>query len=94
MKTFDFHLDQKVTTWMRTEFEIKANNLNEAVKIAKEKFHRGDLEDIAWQEIDGLNEVLQPSDNGGEPTSEIYYMDEVGDVYEVYSNKVDKVEKI
>ena len=94
MKKFDFHLDQKVTTWMRTEFEIKANNLNEAVKIAKEKFHRGDLEDIAWQEIDGLNEVLQPSDNGGEPTSEIYYMDEVGDVFEVYSNKVDKVEKI
>ena len=94
MKTFDFHLDQKVTTWMRTEFEIKANDLNEAVKIAKEKFHRGDLEDIAWQEIDGLNEVLQPSDNGGEPTSEIYYMDEVGDVFEVYSNKVDKVEKI
>ncbi len=94
MKTFDFHLDQKVTTWMRTEFEIKANDLNEAVKIAKQKFHRGDLEDIAWQEIDGLNEVLQPSDNGGEPTSEIYYMDEVGDVFEVYSNKVDKVEKI
>lgn len=94
MKTFDFHLDQKVTTWMRTEFEIKANDLNEAVKIAKEKFHRGDLEDIAWQEIDGLNEVLQPSDNGGEPTSEIYYMDEVGDVFEVYTNKVDKVEKI
>ena len=91
MKTFDFHLDQKVTTWMRTEFEIKANDLNEAVKIAKEKFHRGDLEDIAWQEIDGLNEVLQPSDNGGEPTSEIYYMDEVGDVFEVYSNKVDQV---
>ena len=92
MKTFDFHLDQKVTTWMRTEFEIKANDLNEAVKIAKQKFHRGDLEDIAWQEIDGLNEVLQPSDNGGEPTSEIYYMDEVGDVFEVYSNKVDQVE--
>jgi 1,2-phenylacetyl-CoA epoxidase PaaB subunit len=25
---------------MRTEFEIKANDLNEAVKIAKEKFTR------------------------------------------------------
>ena len=94
MKKFDFHLDQKVTTWMRTEFEIKANSLEEAIEIAKEKFNNGDLEDIAWQEIDGLNEVLQPSDNGGEPTAEIYYMDEVGDVFEVYSNKVDKVEKI
>jgi hypothetical protein len=30
MKTFEFFLDQKVTTWMRTEFEVKANDLNEA----------------------------------------------------------------
>ena len=94
MKTFEFFLDQKVTTWMRTDFEVKANDLNEAVKIAKEMFNRGDLDNIAWHEIDDTKEVLKPSDNGGEPTSEIYYMDEVGDVFEVYSNKVDKVEKI
>ncbi len=42
MKTFDFLLDQKVTTWMRTDFSVEANNLNEAVKIAKEKLERGD----------------------------------------------------
>jgi len=86
MKKFDFHLDQKVTTWMRTEFEIKANSLEEAIEIAKEKFNNGDLEDIAWQEIDGLNEVLQPNENGDQPTSEIYYMNEVGDVREVFNN--------
>jgi hypothetical protein len=86
MKTFDFHLDQKVTTWMRTEFEIKANSLKEAIEIAKEKFDNGDLDDISWEEIDGLNEVLQPSDNGNQPTAEIYYMNEVGDVQEVFNN--------
>jgi hypothetical protein len=86
MKTFDFHLDQKVTTWMRTEFEIKANSLKEAIEIAKEKFDNGDLDDISWEEIDGLNEVLQPSDNGNQPTAEIYYMNEVGDVREVFNN--------
>ena len=94
MKTFEFFLDQKVTTWMRTDFEVKANDLNEAVKIAKEMFNRGDMDNIAWQEIDDTKEVLKPSDNGGESTAEIYNMNERGDVLEVYSNKVDKVEKI
>jgi len=91
MKTFEFFLDQKVTTWMRTEFEVKANDLNEAVKIAKEMYDRGDVDDIAWQEIDGTKEILQPRDNGGESTAEIYNMNQLGDVLEVFSNKVDQV---
>ena len=92
MKTFEFFLDQMITTWMRTEFEVKANDLNEAVKIAKEMYDRGDLDDIAWQEIDGTKEILQPSDNGGESTAEIYNMNQLGDVLEVFSNKVGQVE--
>ena len=91
MKTFEFFLDQKITTWMRTEFEVKANDLNEAVKIAKEMYDRGDVDDIAWQEIDGTKEILQPRDNGGESTAEIYNMNQLGDVLEVFSNKVDQV---
>ena len=92
MKTFEFFLDQKVTTWMRTEFEVKANDLNEAVKIAKDMYDRGDLEDIDWQEIMDTYEVLQPKDNGGESTAEVYNMAKNGDVLEVYSNKVGQVE--
>jgi hypothetical protein len=94
MKTFEFFLDQKITTWMRTDFEIKAEDLNQAVKIAKEKLENGDLDDIGWQEIDGVKEILEPSDNGGESTAEIYQMNKNGDVLEVYSNKVVKVENI
>ena len=92
MKTFEFFLDQKVTTWMRTEFEVEAENLNDAVKIAKEMYDRGDLEDIDWQEIMDTKEVLQPKDNGGESTAELYNMEKNGDVLEVYSNKVGQVE--
>ena len=92
MKTFEFFLDQKITTWMRTEFEVKAEDLNQAVKIAKEMYDRGDLEDIDWQEIMDTKEVLQPSDNGGESTAEIYNMNQLGDVLEVFSNKVGQVE--
>ena len=92
MKTFEFFLDQKVTTWMRTEFEVKANDLNEAVKIAKQMYDDGDLENVSWEEIMDTKEVLQPSDNGGESTAEIYNMNQLGDVLEVFSNKVDQVE--
>ena len=94
MKTFEFFLDQKITTWMRTEFEVKANDLNEAVKIAKEMYDRGDLEEIGWEQVLGTEEVLEPSDNAGETTAEIYQMGKTGDVLQVYDNKVDKVEKI
>jgi D-mannonate dehydratase len=92
MKTFEFFLDQKVTTWMRTDFEVKANDLNEAVKIAKQMYDAGDLEGVSWEEIMDTKEVLQPSDNGGESTAEIYNMNQLGDVLEVFSNKVGQVE--
>ena len=92
MKTFEFFLDQKVTTWMRTEFEVKANDLNEAVKIAKQMYDAGDLEGVSWEEIMDTKEVLQPSDNGGESTAELYNMNDRGDVLEVFSNKVGQVE--
>ena len=94
MKTFEFFLDQKVTTWMRTDFEVKANDLNEAVKIAKQMYEDGDLEQISWEEIMDTKEVLQPKDNGGESTAEIYNMNQLGDVLEVFSNKVGQVENI
>jgi hypothetical protein len=92
MKTFEFFLDQKVTTWMRTDFEVKANDLNEAVKIAKQMYDDGDLEGVSWEEIMDTKEVLQPRDNGGESTAELYNMEKNGDVLEVYSNKVGQVE--
>jgi hypothetical protein len=95
MKQFNFHLDQKVSSWMRTEFEIEAKSLKEAIKIAKEKFHRGDLDEIAWEYIDGLdNQVLQPNENNNKPTAEIYYTDDIGEIEEVFNNGVDKVENI
>lgn len=94
MKTFEFFLDQKVTTWMRTEFEVKAENLNEAAKIAKQMFDAGDLDDLRWEGIMDTYEILQPEDNGGESTAELYNMAKNGDVLEVYNNKVDKVENI
>jgi hypothetical protein len=54
-------------------------------------YEDGDLEQISWEEIMDTKEVLQPKDNGGESTAEIYNMNQLGDVLEVFSNKVDQV---
>jgi hypothetical protein len=72
MQTFDFFLDQKVTTWMRTPYSVEAETVEEAKKIAIEKYESGDLEEISWDEIDGVKETLEPEDNGGESTVEIF----------------------
>lgn len=72
MEKFNFHLDQKVTTWMRTEFEIEAETLEQAVKIVREKYDSGDLYELPWDEIEGVKEIMEVGDNGGEPTEELY----------------------
>jgi hypothetical protein len=72
MQTFDFYLDQKVTTWMRTHFEVKAETVEEAKKLAIEKYESGDLGEIPWDEVEEVKEVLDPYDNGGESTAEIF----------------------
>lgn len=72
MEKFNFYLDQKVTTWMRTDFLIEAETLEEAVELAKKKYESGDLYDLPWEEIEGVREIMEVGDNGGEPTEELY----------------------
>lgn len=72
MEKFNFHLDQKVTTWMRTEFEIEAETLEQATELAKEKYNSGDLYELSWEEIDGVKDIMEVGDNGGESTEELY----------------------
>jgi hypothetical protein len=86
-KVYDFYLDQKVTTWYRTNFEIEADSEEEAKQKALEFFKRGDHVDISWEHLDDCVEGLTPADNGGESTMEVYYSDDHGDVLEIYSNK-------
>jgi len=88
MQTFDFFLDQKVTTWMRTPFSVEAETVEEAKKLAIEKYKSGDLEEISWDEIDGVKETLEPEDNGGESTAELYLDGRVS--LEIYNNQTEK----
>jgi hypothetical protein len=78
MGTFNFSLQQKVTTWMETEYEIEADNYEEAKKKAIEFHNQGNTSSIGWEESMDAQEPLAPEDNGGEPTEEIF--DDEGNV--------------
>jgi hypothetical protein len=75
MENFNFYLDQKVTTWMRTNFEVEAESFEEAVKKANEMYESGKLYDISWDEVEGVKENMDTEENDGYSTEELYYED-------------------
>jgi hypothetical protein len=72
MKTFDFYVDTKVTTWYRTKFEIECETEEEAEKLAIEFHNQGNTSSIGWDEIDDTQENMRVKDNDGEPTEELF----------------------
>jgi len=82
LKEFIFNLDQKVTTWMRTEFTIEAETLTEAKELAIQFHLDGNTDEIEWYEIEGCYEKVDLEDNFNDPTEEIFFNGLM-----VYSNK-------
>jgi hypothetical protein len=70
--TFDFYVDQKVTTWYRTHFEIEAGSLAEAKKKALEFYEQGNTSDLPWEQYDGTTELMSVEENGGASVTELY----------------------
>jgi hypothetical protein len=70
--TFQFHFDQKVTTWMRTEFEIDAIDEEEAKLKALEFVKEDKTSEMPWNEIRYTKETMSVEDNFGNPTEELY----------------------
>jgi hypothetical protein len=75
MKKFNFYLDQKVTTWMRTEFSVKGESREVARQKAVDFVKEGDTSGIPWNEIMDTKEVMSLEDNGGMSTEEIFEED-------------------
>lgn len=71
-ETFDFYVDQKVTTWYRTHFEIEAESLAEAKKKALEFYEKGNTSDLPWEQYDGTTELMSVEENRGASVTEIY----------------------
>lgn len=78
MKTFDFYKDEKNTIWVRHQFSIEAESYEEALEKIKqvESNPAGSYEDE--METEYLYETLEsidPEENKGEATIEIYSED-------------------
>jgi hypothetical protein len=88
METFNFYLDQKVTTWMRTNFSVEGESLEVARQKAVDFVKEGNTSELPWDEIMDTKEVMSIEDNGGMSTEEIFEED---GTY-VYVNGKDKDE--
>jgi hypothetical protein len=71
MEKFDFHLDKKITCWHRTKFEIEAETLEEAKKLAIDYYKNGDLCFEPSEIIDDTFESAGPEELLYTPTDEI-----------------------
>ena len=74
MSTFDFFIDRKVTHWVREYHQIQAESLDDAKAEMAARFHDNLCVDtFDYQEaLDETEEYIEPGDNGGEPTAELY----------------------
>lgn len=72
IKTFNFYLDQKVTTWMRTNFSVEGEDIEVARQKAVDFVKEGNTSGIPWDEIMDTKEVMSLEDNGGMSTEEIF----------------------
>ena len=84
MERFDFYLDQKHTIWYRNRFSIEAETLEEAKAKVIEMYGKDDLPSDDWEQLTDTLEGMTPTDNGGEPTDELFTHD--GDL--VLTNKI------
>jgi hypothetical protein len=72
IKTFNFYLDQKVTTWMRTNFSVEGEDIEVARQKAVDFVKEGNTSELSWDEIMDTKEVMSLEDNGGMSTEEIF----------------------
>lgn len=75
MANFHFYLDEKVTTWMRTNFSVEAESYEDARQKAVDMVLAGDTTEFPWEQIPETTEQMNPEENGGLSTKEIYHED-------------------
>jgi hypothetical protein len=79
MKTFDFYKDEKNTIWLRLKFSIEAESYEQALgkinQIEKDPSESYENE-IGYEYLYETLEGIDPEDNGGESTCEIYSEDD------------------
>jgi hypothetical protein len=75
MEKFNFYLDQKVTTWMRTEFSVEGESREVARQMAVDFVKKGNTSELPWEEVMDTKELMSLKDNDGMSTEEIFEED-------------------
>ena len=82
MEKFQFFFDQKVTSWNRTNFEVEAENYEEAKIKAIELAKSGKLSEYSWEPISETTELMSKEENDGQPTEELYSSKDYQTIYQ------------
>ena len=82
MEKFQFFFDQKVTSWNRTNFEVEAENYEEAKKLAIELVKNGKVSEYSWEPIFETTELMSKEENDGQPTEELYSSKDYQTIYQ------------
>lgn len=75
MEKFNFYLDQKVTTWMRTNFSVEGDDIEVARQMAVDFVKEGNTSELPWEEVMDTKELMSLKENGGMSTEEIFEED-------------------
>jgi hypothetical protein len=81
---FDFYIDEKITIWNRFKFSVEAENLDEAKEKAK-FMTMNEREDIDFDDsllLYDTMEVIEPEDNDGNSTLELFCKEDDELLYE------------
>lgn len=74
-------VDRKVATWIRTEIEVEAGSVREAVDNYNSAGMKG-CHFLTAYEITGIRRPLLVTENGHMPTLEIYSPDKPGELWD------------
>lgn len=81
---YNINIDEKLTIWARNKLTIEAETEGEAVQKAVEMVKNGDLDDgfdddvlDEYEMMYNTSERLDPKENNGEATIEIWSDDEI-----------------
>ena len=74
LKEFDFYTDEKKTIWYRVQFSVKAENEEEAIKLAKEMFDKDNYGEYGddWEQLTDTTESMSIKENGNMATRELF----------------------
>ena len=87
MEKFSFYVDKKITMWVRSYFEIEAENTDDAISNAIEFHKEGGTFDLIGEPIyDAPNEQMYPDENDGGETQVLFLDINGNDSLQLWSN--------